>query len=461
METPKIPAPRDEGEKRILAELMSIRDQLQLRKLDRTTYVRTQDVMVLYEKTIEQVRQLNAARTGKKSEENQGNGLSRAPDKVAPSWVRLCFQLLSLFFMTIGRNNEAPAAYSLTSTIKRLLDHLDEANLFSAKDLASIEHTLERLSAIVNNTKTKEPAPFLETLLSSRIDRCRETLDALKLRLKEYHDTIIPTHERLVSILRQMAAINTKPKFKPEDINKLRAQLKDIESQMVDGHFVGPEGKPLAGSEQVIALLERCQTYSEIVLEKRGQFPEQWKFVYDTLTGIRNELDKLSLTQAWSLRETDLYDYQRQLDKIDENRVDGNWVDAKGQPADLYVQRTLLYLIRRSYGYIYHLMISSEPVSEALLPIYNQLQTLKRCLIEVQNSGGVSSVRELYPYSMKLNSIDNLRVDGKFMVSGDIPEGQGSVSELLSQCYDLNYELRVAAEEMAEQEKPGSKDENE
>ncbi|KAK8073675.1 hypothetical protein PG994_004574 [Apiospora phragmitis] len=443
METPKVPAPRDEGEKRILAELMSIRDQLQLRKLDRTTYVRTQDVMVLYEKTIEQVNAFPEPPTEWPLLGYCGCTLTwvfLAVDRVVDS----CFQLLSLFFMTIGRNNEAPAAYSLTSTIKRLLDHLDEANLFSAKDLASIEHTLERLSKIVNDTKTKEPAPFLEALLSSRIDRCRETLDVLKQRLKEYDEAIIPTHERLVSILRQMAAINTKPKFKPEDINKLRTQLKEIESQMVDGHFVG----------------QRASLWQE-VSKSGGQFPEAWKFVYNTLTGIRNELDKLSLTQAWSLRETDLYDYQRQLDKIDENRVDGNWVDAKGQPADLYVQRTLLYLIRRSYGYIYHLMISSEPVSEALLPIYNQLQTLKRCLIEVQNNGGVSSVRELYPYSMKLNSIDNLRVDGKFMVSGDIPEGQGSVSELLSQCYDLNYELRVAAEEMAEQENPDSKDENE
>lgn len=61
----------------------------------------------------------------------------------------------------------------------------------------------------------------------------------------------------------------------------------------------------------------------------------------------------------------------------------------------------MLYLIRRSYGYIYYLMVSSEPVSEALQPVYNQLQTLKRCLIEVKNSGGVSSPRELYPYSMK------------------------------------------------------------
>lgn len=176
------------------------------------------------------------------------------------------------------------------------------------------------------------------------------------------------------------------------------------------------------------------------------------------------------------MRETDLYDYQRELDKIDESRVNGNWLDDEGKPAELYVQRTLLYLIRRSYGYIYYLMISSEPVSEALLPIYNQLQTLKRCLIEVKDSGGVSSVRELYPYSMKvcclatdlsyqgwlltrcvqLNSIDNMRVDGKFMVGGDIPEGQGSVSALLAECYDLTYELKVMAEELEEKERDSS-----
>jgi hypothetical protein len=54
---------------------------------------------------------------------------------------------------------------------------------------------------------------------------------------------------------------------------------------------------------------------------------------------IRNRLEKLSLTQAWSLRETDLYDFQRQLDKIDESRIDGNFVDAEGNFAELYVQR--------------------------------------------------------------------------------------------------------------------------
>lgn len=43
-----------------------------------------------------------------------------------------------------------------------------------------------------------------------------------------------------------------------------------------------------------------------------------------------------------------------------------------------------------------------------------------------------------------------MRVDGKFMVGKDIPEGQGSVNELLAECFELNYDLRVAAESESE-----------
>jgi hypothetical protein len=37
------------------------------------------------------------------------------------------------------------------------------------------------------------------------------------------------------------------------------------------------------------------------------------------------------------------------------------------------------------------------------------------------------------------------------MVGKEIPEGQGSVIELLSECFELNYELRVAAEQEADE----------
>ncbi len=49
-----------------------------------------------------------------------------------------------------------------------------------------------------------------------------------------------------------------------------------------------------------------------------------------------------------------------------------------------------------------------------------------------------------------------MRINGKFMVGGDFPEGQGSVSELHADCFELNYELRVAAETRAEEESGGA-----
>lgn len=79
--------------------------------------------------------------------------------------------------------------------------------------------------------------------------------------------------------------------------------------------------------------------YMKLTASRQGVIPEKWRPIYDILINIRNELDKLSLTQAWSLRETDLYDYQRQLDKIDEARVDGNWLDDQGRPAEPHIHK--------------------------------------------------------------------------------------------------------------------------
>lgn len=433
-DTPSIPLPVNPDEQPILESLQQIRDELTLLKQDRTTYVKTKDVMILYDKLVDQVQLLSDIRAEKPEEENR-------VDRVLDS----CFQLISLFFMTIGRNNEAPAAYALTSTIKRLLDHLIEVDLYSAKDLDHVSGTIQNLRQIVRNAEASY-SPKLLTLLSNRLDVCQSLLTNLLVRLGRLEDGLPAIHEKLISILRSISLANTRSKFSSSEVQKLQDQLKEVDAQKVNGNFVTESGEVPVGNQEVCDLLNRCLMWSNLVLSRKGEFPEAFQPTYKILVEIRNRLEKLSLTQAWSLRETDLYDFQRQLDKIDESRIGGNFVDGEGNFAELYVQRTLLYLLRRSYGYIYYLMVSSEPVSEALLPVYNQLQTLKRCLIEVKNSGGVSSPRELYPYSMKLNSIDNMRKDGKFMVGEEIPEGQGSVNELLAECFELSYELRVAAE---------------
>ncbi|CAF9931876.1 MAG: hypothetical protein HETSPECPRED_008206 [Heterodermia speciosa] len=428
-DSPAVQTPLDPKEQPILDNLLQLRDRLSLLKQDKTTYIKSPDVIALYHAVVEQVHLLNVIRA-----ENIDNVLDD------------CFQLISLFFLTIGRNSEAPAVYSMTSTIRRLLDHLKEAAFFTAKDLESIGQRLDDMQETLQRGKETH-SPHLLTLLANQLTTCRGILEQLRISLAGLSPELTPTHERLVSILRSISAANTRTKFPASEVQGFRDQLNEIKGTMVDGKFIGADGTVPTGQEIVDTLLDRCFLWSEIVLERQGQIDERFKSTYDKLLEIRNCLERLSLTQAWSLRETDLYNYQRQLDRIDEGRINGNFEDAFGKPADLHAQRTLLYLLRRSYAYIYGLIISSEPVSEALLPVFNQLQTLRRCLIEVRRSGGVSSARELYPYSLKLNSIDSMRVDGKFQVGSDIPEGQGSVSSLLAQCFELAYELRVEAEE--------------
>ncbi|KAI3018085.1 hypothetical protein CAN33_0040385 [Aspergillus niger] len=438
MDSPAVPAPLDPKEQPILERLLRTRDALILLKQDKSSYIKSRDVLPLYEEVVAEVEKLNAAR-----KEQDCRRAHNRLDYVLDD----CFQLISLLFLTVGRNNEAPAVYSLATTVQRLLDHLEEAGFYSSKDLISITKTLANMNETLDRCR-QAYSPALITLLESRLEKCQLLLEKLQSGLAKLGPELAATHETLVSILRSTSAVNTRSKFSSSEVTTLRTQLKKIEEGMKDGQFVDAEGVPLPGAQQDVKLLmERCWLWTEIVLERQGKIDERFKEQYDRLIEIRNQLDRLAVTQAWSLRETDLFGYQRKLDRIDEARVNGNFVDAEGNAADIHAQRTLLYLIRRSYGYIYALLISSEPVSEALLPVYNQLQTLRKCLLEVQESGGVSNSRELYPYSMKLNSIDNMRVDGKFYVGTDIPEGQGSVNALLAECYDIVWELRAAVDE--------------
>ena len=113
--------------------------------------------------------------------------------------------------MTIGRTTEAPAAYALTSTIKRLLDHLTESRLFSGKDLDSMAHTLSTLDDVLSNTNEKH-SPYMVELLGNREKLCKESLENLRTELATLDRPLQEIHEKLISILRSMSSANTKAK---------------------------------------------------------------------------------------------------------------------------------------------------------------------------------------------------------------------------------------------------------
>lgn len=200
------PAPRiplDPKEQPILDKLLSIRTKLEFLKQDRSTYVKSQDVLPLYEEVIEQVVVLNDIRTTKRLEQNR-------VDTVLDD----CFQLISLAYLTIGKNHEAPAVYSFLSTTKRLLDHLKEATFYSPKDLESLGARLQDCQRYIQRGK-EAYSPHLLTLLEARIQVCEQTLAELELNLSHLTPDLAPKYDKLVSILRSLSALNTRSKVGP------------------------------------------------------------------------------------------------------------------------------------------------------------------------------------------------------------------------------------------------------
>jgi hypothetical protein len=71
MDTPNLPLPLDAREQPILDALRRIRDELTLLKQDRSSYVKSSDILPLYDRTVAQVQLLNEIRADKPDEDNQ------------------------------------------------------------------------------------------------------------------------------------------------------------------------------------------------------------------------------------------------------------------------------------------------------------------------------------------------------------------------------------------------------
>lgn len=394
------------------------------------------------------------------------------------------FQLMSLALLTVGLNRTAPANYASLATLQRLLEHLSESSTYTDADIEPIRQRLREIKSIVERSRDETDeddddftSPEIIRLIEQKLAHCDGLLQRVEASMQALSPELEPLMQKLVLLRREIMSVGSKPNFNPSLLRPLQESLRKIESSRnADGLFVGSDGNPIAhGQATVNGLLEKCHTLITDFSAAHGdQVDEELKPVYSQLVELKNTLENLLVTHRWTLRETDLYFYQKQLQKIDDMRVNGVFQPhatatatdstatgtatelaadnaagsgSAGGPPPPRGQTILLYLLRRCYAIIYKLLESSEPVSEALTPVHNQLSTVRQCLLDVKRMGGLSSVRELYPYQMKLASIDSLRVDGKFMVGESVPEGQGMLNALLAECFDICHELKVEMDE--------------
>lgn len=471
----------------ILEALINIRNRLTALKKDSSEFIRSQDVQQLYQQVIKQVTKLNAVRDEQQANAQDAAAASSSSDQVeqadqtaagrsddspvlqqnrVDTTLNDVFSLLSLFFLTIGRSRESPATFSQLGCMKQLLDHLQESGIYTEADLQPFGARLSELREIIRKDgEGGRHPPQLTKLMTRKLDVCETMLRKLESTLKVLSVELVPIHQKIISIRRQLAAAAAKPKPARAEIKQLQEELRKIDAKRVDGKFLGPGGSSVpAGQAILVGLLEECFEICHDMTVRNDEVPMTLQPIYDRLVEIKSQLEHLVLTHRWTLRETDLWNYQVTLKEIDRLRVNGKFVDSEGKQPE--GQLVLLYLLRRCYGLIYRLVASSEPISEELMPISNKLSTVSKCLKEVSKYGGPFTMRDLYPYRLALHQIDNMRSkvldkDGndtgvrKWLGrDGSVPEGQA----ILRAQYE---EVEQTIEEMLNREDDDDDDEEE
>ncbi|KAG0353438.1 hypothetical protein BC939DRAFT_447563 [Gamsiella multidivaricata] len=441
-------------EQPVLEALVSIKHRLTAIKKDRSRFIKTSTVIGLYEELSVQLLRLEEIRgAGNSTIWGFRNNVNSVLDDV--------FVILSLCFMAIGKTKESPATYVQLLTIKQCLTGLQESGIYAAEDLKQYEDRLKELEAFIRVDEAKASIPDIQTrILRRKLDFNNNLLKELQETCKSISPELSPIHRRLVQLKIELDTLASKPTWDSSDVYHVQEELREIEAKRVDGKFMDGEGRVVSGQAAVIGLLEDCYDDCHNLLATKERVPKALQDIYQRLQAIKADLERLVLTQRWTLRETDLWQYEIQLNEISVLRKNGKFVDSEGNVEE--GQALLNFMLHKCYRLIYVLLSASEPIAEALMPIHNQLLTVRRCLLEVKKWGGDFTVRDLYPYQMKLASMDNMRVDGKFLDKDkEIPEGQGICNSLLSECYDILYELKDSVTDELSDEEDEDEDEDE
>lgn len=490
-------------ERPLFEQFNKIYNTLSSLKNNRTKYINSKQIYGIYDEFLSLLHELTLSR---KDEELKGITLNlpNANDMIIDD----VWQLLSLCFVTCGLIKFAPATYSSLSTVYKLLLHLKECKVYTADDINPIEQRLKEIRDIIDTSEAQaEDEDIIDEheeevmrshkreeslLLRNKLQQCEQLLNDIKDGFKKLPSDLESTNIELLQIRKllfnYMTKTNNEATFLTQNdfnvaLDEVKSKLKEIESRRdLEGRFVSKVGTPeQVDTAQLVlnGLLDDCNNLvNDVSIQKNSNnisdmfqnldlsdsdslkaksLVKQTQDIYTSLIEVKLKLENLLITRRWTMRETDLYTFQKQLKTIEDTRVKlkqeiGDQEFTPNQKSSLKkLHMLVLYLLRRCYSLIYKLLESSEPVLESLQPIHNQLSTVRRCLLEIKRVDGLNNLRDIYPFQFKLASLDNLRVDGKFIINGQIPEGQGTLNALLAECFDILHELKIELEEKEEQ----------
>jgi DNA repair exonuclease SbcCD ATPase subunit len=107
---------------------------------------------------------------------------------------------------------------------------------------------------------------------------------------------LVPIHQRLVHIRRQLSALAAQLKHEKKELKPLVEELRKIDSSRVDGKFLGPGGTSVpAGQAILVGLLEECFEIIQDIRAREGaeNVSPPLKPVWERLTEMRAKLERL------------------------------------------------------------------------------------------------------------------------------------------------------------------------
>ena len=432
-----------DNELSIFNQLTDYRQKLSVIKRDHSKFMDSKDITEIYQNVLKCTEELYKIRKSDGKQDSIDDTITDDNINNVDVLIDEIFQLLSLCFVTCGLSNTAPATYASLSTVQRLLEHLNESSIYTPHDLKPINDRLNEISKIIDQTKNNSNSNSLNnneisteiSLLNKKLNICYNEYNFMMDKTSDLSNDVQSLMDNLLDIKYNLFKLITENIHDDMQINQLSYKLNNCQ---IKAEEIFSNDENLKGSGIIKGLIDNCSNYLNDLHLGIDRVDPNLTSIYEKLLNLKSILENLLLTKRWTLRTTDIFNYQKQLVEIDNSRINGYFINK-----DFKGQSVLLYLLRSCFAIIYKLLESSEPVSESLQPIHNQLSTIRRCLLDLKRMGGISSIRELYPYQLKLDSIDNMKIDGKFVFKGQIPEGQATVTALLAENFDIVHELKI------------------
>lgn len=314
-------------------------------------------------------------------------------------------------------------------------------HLYKSNDVEAVNKLWNQVQEIVKSLSTFNPDS--QDNLSFLLDDLLALFFECWAKAGLISTAVLEASVSLSKTLAELNKLNQDSMFTFKKLNELESICWEIES--VFNSVKSSSGEFNQGITCLKIKLSAAFELSEKMKSELAAISDPLLPVYERLVLIKSELMLLLAKKnahAFSLAQ--VIPLQDELGQIDSVRIDGKFMTQDGSV--IPGQAIVIDLLEHCYDNVQELLALREPISGSnpLRPFYEKLITLKSKLEEMLETPWINQDEYLYEIQKSLGTIDNCRIDGKFMIDGNdtVYPGQAVLHFLLHKCYRIVYKLQ-------------------